>query len=280
MTITEYLGAKPKSVLMPLGFLLLVVVSSADYVLHANHMLELSAFYLIPVSFFSWFIGKRSGIALSIASVVIDFAIRLKSLPQAIVYWDELVWFSLYITSTLMIVQLNTLYERERRLSRIDPLTMAENRRGFLESAERAKSFSDRYHMPLSIAYLDLDNFKQFNDRLGHITGDKLLVVVAEGIRKALRPTDAVGRIGGDEFAVLLPGTDKEPAARIVGRVRQELDQAMRERYWSMTFSIGLVSFTPPIDSVLEMMQAADETMYAAKNQGKNRLEHRQFAVK
>lgn len=253
-----------------------MLVSSVDYVLRANHLLELSAFYLIPVSFFSWFIGKPAGILLALASVILDFVVRLRVLPRAIGYWDELVWFTLYISSTLMIAQLKSLYERERHLSRIDPLTMVENRRAFFETAEKARSLSDRNRVPLSVAYLDLDNFKQINDRMGHTTGDKLLVVVADGIRKALRPTDAVARIGGDEFAILLPQTDRETAARILDRVRGELDHAMQERQWQMTFSIGLVSFAPPLDPFQEIMRAADEAMYAVKNLKKNRLKQRE----
>lgn len=257
--------------LLLVGVLLFVLVSGIDYVLRANHLLELSAFYIIPISFFSWFIEKRAGLALSLASVTMDFFVRFRLLPGAVRYWDELVWLTLYVSSTLMIAQLKKLYERERTLSRVDPLTMVANRRAFFESAEMAKGFSDRYQVPLSIAYLDLDNFKQVNDRMGHGTGDKVLAVVADGIRKALRPTDTVARIGGDEFVILLPHSDQETATGILGRVRLELDRAVRERNWRVTFSIGLIHFSPPLGSVAEMLRAADEAMYAAKNARKNR---------
>ncbi len=278
MTITEYLDSKPKSVLLALGALLLALVVVSDYLTHTNYVLEFSPFYLVPVSFFSWFIGKRAGIALAITSVVFGFLIRLSTLPRAIASWDALVWLALYVSSCLVIAQLRRLYMHERYVSRIDPLTRVENRRALFESAERAKNFSDRHHVPLSIGYLDLDGFKQLNDRLGHSTGDKLLSVVAAGMRKALRPTDVVGRIGGDEFVLILPESDKETAAGIVSRVRQVLDRAMRKRRWPITFSIGLVSFAPPLGSVREMIRAADEAMYAAKSGGRGRVELRDIA--
>lgn len=265
--------------LLLIGVLLFAVVSTSDYVFRANDLLELSAFYLIPISFFTWFLGKRAGITLVLISLAMDFSVRVRFLPRAIGYWDELVWCALYISSNVIITQLRRLYERERRLSRIDPLTLVENRRAFFESAEKAKNSSDRDQAPLSVAYLDLDNFKQLNDHMGHTAGDKLLAVVADEIRKALRPTDTVARIGGDEFAILLPRTDKDTAARILDRVRSELNHAMKERYWRMTFSIGLVSFSPPLDSVMEMLGAADEAMYSAKNLGKNRLKQRDIAM-
>ena len=278
MTITEYLDSKPKSVLLVLGVLLLVLVGVGDYLTHTNYVLEFSPFYLVPVSFFSWFIGKRAGIALAVTSVVFGFLIRLSTLPRTIAYWDALVWLALYLSSCLVIAQLKRLYVHERHVSRIDPLTRVENRRALFESAARAKNFSGRLRVPLSVAYLDLDGFKQLNDRLGHSTGDKLLCVVAAGIRKALRPTDVVGRMGGDEFVLILPESDKVTAARILGRVRIELDQAMQKRRWPITFSIGLVSFAPPLGSVSEMIRAADNAMYAAKSRGKDRVEQRDVA--
>ncbi len=279
MTITEYLEGRPKWALLVLGALLFLLVGAGDYLTHANYALEFSAFYLVPVSFFSWFIGKRAGIAFALASVGMGFLVRLRPALGSIAYWVALVWLALYVCSTLMIVQLKRLYEHERELSRIDPLTMAENRRALFEAATRARSFSDRHLLPLSIAYLDLDDFKQLNDRMGHSTGDKLLALAADCIRKALRPTDVVARLGGDEFALLLPQTDKETAASIVSRVRFELDRAMQEHHWPVTFSVGVVSFSPPIASVPQMIRAADEAMYAAKKRGKDRVEQREIGL-
>jgi diguanylate cyclase (GGDEF)-like protein len=279
VTITEYLGALPKSVLLVCGSFLLALVSVGDYLTHAHYVLEFSPFYLVPISFFSWFIGRRSGFALGILSVMIGFFIRLRQEPRAIAYWDALVWFGLYVCATVIVVQLKALYEHERYLSRIDPLTRVGNRRSLFEAASAAKSVSDRQGVPLSISYIDLDGFKQVNDRFGHSAGDSVLAATASAIANAVRPSDVVARIGGDEFAVLLPGADGEAAISILRRVRLELDSVMMEHRWPMTFSIGIASFTPPLGSVPEMIQAADQTMYIAKKKGKNRTEHRHPAA-
>ncbi|HEY7405010.1 MAG TPA: GGDEF domain-containing protein [Candidatus Angelobacter sp.] len=273
MTITEYLATWPKSVLIFFGVSLLALVAAADYLTHTNYLLEISPYYLVPISFFSWFIGKRSGLALGIVSVILGFVIRLRGVPPAIAYWDTLVRLALYISAMLMIVQLKALYERERHLSRIDPLTRIANRRALLEAAAVAKSISDRRQVPLSISYLDLDGFKQLNDRLGHGAGDCVLTATADAISRAVRPSDVVARIGGDEFAVLLPEADGPAAAGILRRVRLELDGVMKHNRWPVTVSIGIASFAPPLDSVSEMVHAADQAMYLAKKKGKNRIE-------
>lgn len=276
MSITEYLGTLPNRVLIMLGLVLLGLVSAGDYLTHTNYVLEFSPFYLVPISFFSWFIGKYAGLAITAASLGTAYFIRFSQIPHMSAYWNLLILFALYLSSTLMIDQLKRLYDNERTLSRIDPLTRVANRRALFEAAVQAKSFSDRQNVPLSLAYTDIDEFKQINDHFGHNTGDKVLAVTAAAIQKALRPTDIVARIGGDEFAILLPATDGTTAARIFDRIRLELDYAMSQRSWPVTFSVGIASFSPPLASVPEMLQKADEVMYAVKREGKNRLELRE----
>jgi diguanylate cyclase (GGDEF)-like protein len=274
VTITEYLDRQPKTFLLILGVFLIALVSAGDYLTHTRYVLEFSPFYLVPISFFSWFIGKRSGIALAVMSAAVGLGIRLSYSPGIIPYWNALVWFLLYVSSTMMVVQLKRLYEHERQLSHIDPLTKIANRRALFEAAAQAKSFSDRQNVPLSIAYLDVDGFKQLNDRHGHGTGDRILALTAASVRKALRPTDVVARVGGDEFTVLLSDTDRETAAQVINRVRLELARAMEESGWQVTFSIGIATFLPPLGSVAEMIKSADKAMYAAKRMGKNRIKY------
>jgi diguanylate cyclase (GGDEF)-like protein len=279
LTITEYLEKQSKSRLAGLGILLFALIATSDYLIYSHYGFEFSPFYLVPVSFFAWFLGEPAGVACSVIGLSADFFFRLRQVPAPVAYWDAAVWFALYISSTWMIAQLKTLYERERHLSRIDPLTRIDNRRSFFESAARFKNLSDRQQVPMSIAYLDVDGFKELNDRLGHSAGDQVLVMTATELRKAVRPADVVARIGGDEFAVLLPATGEQAAALTLERVRLELDRATQERNWPVTFSIGIVSFFPPLGSVAQMMHAADKAMYAAKRGGKNRTEHRDPAA-
>lgn len=275
-TITEYLTALPRGALVALGWGLLFVVAACDYLTHTHYVLDFSPFYIAPVSFFSWFVGIRSGIALSIICVGVGFFVRLRGVSGLTAYWDAIVWLSLYLMTTLLISQLKRLYEREYSLSRIDPLTRVENRRALFEAATRIKSLSDRHGFPVSIAYLDLDGFKQLNDQKGHQAGDRVLAQTATSIRKVLRPSDVVARIGGDEFAVLLPAADRETARSILSRVQVDFNRTMEASELPMTLSIGWVSFSPPLCSVEEMLRNADKAMYVAKSLGKNRIEERE----
>jgi diguanylate cyclase (GGDEF)-like protein len=273
VTITEYLGTLPKPVLIVLGTFWLIAVSAADYFTHFTYLLEFSPFYLVPVSFFSWFIGRRSGVAVAVASVAVGFMIRFRDASIAVAYWNALILSALYITATFMIVQLKHLYERERDLSRIDPLTNIPNRRALHEAASQARSLAERNQTPFSICYIDVDKFKSINDRFGHSAGDRVLALAAAAISGALRPSDVVARMGGDEFAVLLPGAHSDAAAGIMRRVGDELQHAMRQHGWPVTFSIGTASFTPPLVSVAEMLAEADKAMYAEKKKGREPLD-------
>ncbi|MCL6417261.1 GGDEF domain-containing protein [Aestuariirhabdus sp. Z084] len=124
---------------------------------------------------------------------------------------------------------------------------------------------SSRYEHILSLAYIDIDNFKLVNDSLGHPAGDQLLIEVASSLKKSLRATDTVARLGGDEFSCLLPETGQEEAKAAFSKASELLIRRMKGRNWSVTFSVGIVTFETMPEDIKEAMKVADELMYSVK---------------
>ncbi len=168
--------------------------------------------------------------------------------------------------------ELQTALETEKNLSRIDFLTGIPNRRSFYQALTTESKRARRYQRPTTVAYLDVDNFKNVNDQLGHAIGDELLKTIGKGLESTLRETDTAARLGGDEFAILLPETDAESASVVMGKVQTCLDSAMQQRSWPVSFSVGVVTFTTPPASTDEMVKRADELMYEVKRSGKSAM--------
>jgi diguanylate cyclase (GGDEF)-like protein len=124
------------------------------------------------------------------------------------------------------------------------------------------------------VAYLDVDNFKQLNDRLGHTTGDAVLVDIVQTIRRNIRISDYLGRLGGDEFGLLLPEQESEGVLPALSRVQRLVAEHMSRMNWPVTLSVGAVTFLRPSGHVDVMIQQADALLMAAKSKGKGRLEH------
>lgn len=162
--------------------------------------------------------------------------------------------------------------ETEKSLSRSDHLTGLANRRSFEESFELECKRSRRYHRPITLVYMDLDNFKKVNDGQGHHTGDEVLVAVAATLRSNLRATDCVARIGGDEFAILLPETNEDASRIILKKLDAVLQELLAGTNWPIGFSFGVVTFPAPLDSLEEMLGRADKLMYDAKHSGKGAI--------
>lgn len=157
---------------------------------------------------------------------------------------------------------------------RVDPLTGALNRKGMEEAMQREVARTRRHDSPLSIALLDIDNFKQINDTLGHRAGDMALQHLANITRETIRPQDTLVRFGGEEFVILLPDTGMEDAVKAMERVQRELTR----RYFLndnnkvlITFSAG-VSVMADGEEPSETIRRADQAMYLAKRAGKNRV--------
>jgi len=172
--------------------------------------------------------------------------------------------------------QLSDELTRVRLLSLTDELTGLPNRRAFLRRIEDEVARVQRYGFPLSLALIDLDHFKQINDKYGHAGGDEVLQLYAKNILSIFRHHDLVARYGGEEFAVLLPNTDAEGSLRALTKVR---NRALETRWQANgelipvpTFSAG-VSLYKPGETASAFIERADKALYRAKRLGRNRVE-------
>jgi diguanylate cyclase (GGDEF)-like protein/PAS domain S-box-containing protein len=167
------------------------------------------------------------------------------------------------------------LEERLRRLADEDPLTGLPNRRGLEASIRLALAMCDRHALAGALLMIDLDGFKQVNDTHGHAVGDAALAAVAQSLRRRLRATDLLARVGGDEFAVLLRATSGVPALRLADVLVREVRTTTLEAGLpeiALDASIGVADFgPPPLPTVQELLASADAAMYAAKRRGGER---------
>jgi diguanylate cyclase (GGDEF)-like protein len=159
---------------------------------------------------------------------------------------------------------------RERARAGTDYLTGLSNSRSFHKRLRVELKRARQSERPLTLVYLDLDNFKDVNDQVGHHRGDILLRYVAVTIQTCTRKTDLVARVGGDEFALLLPATGPEAAQVFVHKLQRILRASMPKAGFPVTCSIGAVTLACPPSSVDEPLDKADKLMYAAKANGKN----------
>lgn len=234
---------------------------------------SLSVLYVIPIFLCSWFVGKRPGLYIATACGATNFVsvvAGVKGGEAGTIYWGITYDFCYFLLLSLMFSTLKEKLENERAMVRTDPLTKALSRRGFYELAEYEILRSSRYARPLTFAYLDLDNFKIVNDKLGHQAGDELLCDIADFIRNNSRKSDSLARLGGDEFAIILPETDLEAARMALEKLRTRLREEMERAAHPVSFSIGVVSRNRLFDNVDEIMKEADRLMYSIKSHGKN----------
>jgi diguanylate cyclase (GGDEF)-like protein len=247
----------------------ILAIGLVDYL--SGVELRVLPLYYVPISLVAWHVGRGSALTAAVLCAVSWLASNFLAGLHYSHAWlwtvNTLVQALSFATVGLLIATLRDALVRERGLSRSDPLTALPNTRAFYEDAERILALCRRQGRPVTLAYVDLDDFKAVNDRAGHQGGDELLRRFAGFLRAATRPSDICARLGGDEFAVLLADADSRDAATVLERLRAVLSEG-----GTTTGTIGAVTFVTPPESLQEMVSAADAQMYAAKAEGKNRL--------
>jgi diguanylate cyclase (GGDEF)-like protein len=272
--IFGFLEGRSRAFLLAISYALVLFLGIIDYV---TGDFSFIIFYLIPVFLGAWFVGKRSGVLLCVACGLSSFINKLLEQPDTsrlwFHTWNLLIEMAYLILLSLMFTTLRRTYDREKNLARIDPLTNALNRRSLFEVAEQEISRAHRYGRPFTVAYLDLDNFKNVNDRHGHHAGDAVLSTVVKTIQENVRRSDIVARVGGDEFVVILPETGAEQSRTALTKLQDKLLAVMESREWPVTFSIGTITYNAPPASVDEMLKKVDDLMYSVKASNKNGMQ-------
>lgn len=172
----------------------------------------------------------------------------------------------------ITLVTLLFAYRRTRYLAQHDGLTGLLNRRQIIGQGEQEFRRAQRYHTPLAIVGFDIDHFKQINDQYGHAEGDKVLKCVGQVCNDMVRDSDYVGRLGGEEFLIILPHCEKDGALKFAERVREKITQTAKQKITNemITASFGVVELSPNDTNFESLLQRADVAMYHAKARGRN----------
>lgn len=281
MNVLRHLDRQSRAALVVLGLVLVALAGLLHYLTAPD--LSFLIYYLVPVALVAWFAGKWAGILIAVAGAAASALVWLTAGPGArptgsypgISYGTVTAQFAFFLVILVyMLAALKAALERAEQLARTDYLTGVANARHFAEVANAELGRVRRYPRPFSLCYIDIDDFKAVNDRFGHGTGDTVLRIAAETMRSRIRMSDVIARVGGDEFAILLPEADYDAAEVVMRKVHESLSDAMRQRGWPVTFSMGMVTCLEPPDSADELIRAADSLMYSGKYGGKNTVRH------
>jgi diguanylate cyclase (GGDEF)-like protein len=263
-----------------LGLALVAGVACLDYVGGAK--LLLSIFYLLSVMMVSWWTsstlyGLLVALASAAAGPVVAYLLDFRAVSLPVSLWNNGVRLTVFCVVLYLLHRMRRLNAKLAEMALSDELTGLANLRAFRRLAAQEIERSARYDHELSLAYVDIDHFKDINDGRGHLEGDRVLQALAGITRATARTSDTVARIGGDEFVILMPETGSEAAIAVATRLLEVVPKGVSRDGVPVTCSIGLASFREAPVSVEFMLSAADELMYVAKAAGRNALRQAVF---
>lgn len=257
------------------SFLMTLLVGYFDY-LTSDHI-SMMMLYAVPILLASWYYGKTGGIVVAATAAACWFVVNVTTkhngTSEAVLSWDAFSRFGIFALLAYTVslqVALKEALGREKVRASTDSLTGLLNKEAFRERVEEEINRARRYQHPLSLAFIDLNNFKQVNDTLGHAQGDNILQQVSEAINNTLRKTDIAGRIGGDEFTICLTETGPEHIRYVIEKMLCNLEIMTSQSVCQVTASIGVVTYVEISDAYDTMLGKADKLMYLTKGKRNN----------
>jgi diguanylate cyclase (GGDEF)-like protein len=228
-------------------------------------------FYLCPILIAGWYGSRRSAFVVAICSGLVwhlaeAIGGRVYSSPWAMP-WNAGTRTVLFVLVAMLLLKFKGQLQIAQQQSITDVLTQLANRRHVMDRLEHDLLLMHRAGQPLTVAYIDLDDFKAVNDNSGHAEGDRILKGVSQAIRQMLRAADTGARIGGDEFVIVLPTTGAAAAHKLLTALSQRIQHVT-----GVGCSVGAVVIEGLQPSAVEALEGADRLMYAAKRGGKARI--------
>ncbi len=218
--------------------------------------------YLGPVGLAAWAVGRRAGLAVALLSASLSAVVRMGGhAPRrpGVFAWNSITELAVFVGVGLLLDALRAQFDKQVQLAESDPLTGLLNRRAF----ELVLGDALRDGSPLTMVFVDVDDFKAHNDKFGHAHGDTVLAEVGGALRRSVRRGDAVVRLGGDEFGLLMVGAGSAAAK---GRLA-DLDRALEALHAGVSVSVGAVTFESPPRRARDVIEGADRAMYRAKRE-------------
>ncbi len=278
-TIFSILENRDPRLIAKLSFLMILILSVVQ--IAAGGSINFAPVFVFPILFNSWYGSKKTGLLMAVFSILALIFIEVFISPTRQVTYHLFIYTLPYLFTypilAILITDFRNVYRVEAKAADTDILTGLHSLRSFYAEVANELHRSERYDHVFTLAYIDIDDFKNINDSYGHAEGDDLLTEVADCLVSSLRSTDIVARLGGDEYACLLPETTQEEARHAFDKTVKVLKNRMRRHKWPVSFSIGVVTFVTLPADVSEAIDAADRLMYSVKNQHKDNIAYHTY---
>ncbi len=274
LSLRNLLNGRSRAFFIGSAAVLVAAIASADLV--TGYQVSVGLLYVVPVALMAWYVSRLASAAVAMISALTWYAVSAFNAPEEvgtpILAWNGAIRLGLFILISILMSSLKEAYDHQRRLARTDPLTGLLNGRAFEEEARLELMRAQRLNYEVGVLYIDLDNFKRLNDSRGHAAGDLFLKDMGTVLKSKLRATDVIGRLGGDEFGVILAATSRPQVLAIATRLQEALAHLSATAQPPVTLTIGGVT-SDGSEDIDTLIGRADNIMYRAKATGKGSIQ-------
>lgn len=279
-SVLRYIRAR-KAAVMSVAILATALIAYVSF--SSQREIDISQLYFVTIGAIAWVASRRTALLAAVftAGLVLVCALIHGNAGPVAVAVESGLTFASFVTATLVVHTVSHMFDELAHLARFDALTATPNALHFQDLLAAEFARAQRYERPLTLAFVDVDDFKDVNDTHGHRVGDEVLRSIAAAVTDEIRSTDVLGRLGGDEFGIILPETTEESALGLLTRVERRVAALARESGWPVSISVGattLAAAARPEWTAEDLLHRADTLMYRAKSEGKGRVVIERFA--